>query len=156
MSSELRQRKSGDVEANAGAGGDQSDKTVGGEPQANLPEYAALERYISTYREDGAKYGYDDGDEKANKSWWQFWKSSGDSSGDAASKTVMPDNWLDTDIHTGIHASQVEERRKFSGWNELTAEKENWLAKFLSFFTGPILYGEFCAFPARGQLAQMF
>ena len=36
---------------------------------------------------------------------------------------------------------EVERRRKYSGWNELTTEKENMLLKFLGFFRGPILYG---------------
>lgn len=44
---------------------------------------------------------------------------------------------------------EVERRRKFSGWNELTTEKENMLLKFVGFFRGPILYGlPLFSFPA--------
>ena len=35
---------------------------------------------------------------------------------------------------------EVERRRKSSGWNELSTEKENMILKFIGFFRGPILY----------------
>ena len=55
----------------------------------------------------------------------------------------MPDEWLNADIKQGINDSDVEARRKRFGFNELSSEKENLFIKFLMFFTGPILYGEF-------------
>jgi H+-transporting ATPase len=48
---------------------------------------------------------------------------------------------LDTDINQGISESEVDNRRRRFGWNELTTEKTNWLKQFLSYFQGPILYG---------------
>lgn len=134
-----------DVEA--GGREDHSGSTVAPpqEPTANLPEYAALERYISTYRE-GSRMGVDDNDKKRrNVKWWQFWRSTDADLVDDAepAKRVVPEAWLDTDIRTGIRINEVDERRKWSGWNELSAEKENMFVKFLGFFTGPILYGEF-------------
>jgi H+-transporting ATPase len=51
-----------------------------------------------------------------------------------------PDEWLQTDMHRGLTAHEVESRRKKTGYNELTTESENLFLKFLGFFTGPILY----------------
>ena len=42
----------------------------------------------------------------------------------------------------GLSGLEVERRRKQSGWNELSAEKENMLLKFIGFFQGPVLYGK--------------
>lgn len=114
----------------------------------NLDEYAALQKYITTYRdpkaaaleeEDHLKNAID-----ARKSghWWAFWRR-GTSSEAAGSDTgVVPDDWLNADIKQGISAAQVDQRRKRFGPNELASEKENMFLKFLSYFTGPILYGE--------------
>lgn len=49
---------------------------------------------------------------------------------------------LEADIKQGISSSEVEQRRKRYGWNEITTEKENLFIKFLGFFTGPVLYGK--------------
>lgn len=72
----------------------------------------------------------------------QFWKSGKSGLGEDAEGGAVPEEWLDVDIKQGISNSQVEERRKRFGWNEITTEKENLFIKFLMFFTGPILYGE--------------
>jgi H+-transporting ATPase len=147
-------RRKGEAEGDVEAGGreDHSGSTVAppepqaqhqAAPQENLPEYAALERYISTYRE-GSRMGDDNQKKRRNVKWWQFWRSTdADLMDDAEpAKRVVPEAWLDTDIQTGIRINEVDERRKWSGWNELSAEKENMFVKFLGFFTGPILYGE--------------
>lgn len=133
-----------DVEANNSTG-DHSGSTVA-EDTDHLGEYVALDRYISTYRDEKSR-NEDDGDAEgkhhSKRRWWQFWTSAGqptDQSG-KPDKTI-PESWLETDIRIGLSSSDVEERRKRSGWNELTAEKENLFAKFLGFFTGPILYGK--------------
>lgn len=55
---------------------------------------------------------------------------------------TVPEEWLEADIKQGISNSDVENRRKRFGWNELSSEKENLFIKFLMFFTGPILYGK--------------
>ena len=81
--------------------------------------------------------------------WWAPWryctkknkeKENSGGSGDDGT-FVVPGNWLKTDIHDGLQEGDIESRRKKSGWNELTAEKENMFRKFLSYFQGPILYG---------------
>lgn len=138
-----RKGSPGEDDVEAGGREDHSGSTVAPPAGDNLPEYAALERYISTYRE-GSRSGDDNDKDRRDVKWWQFWKSSGPDvidSGEPA-KRVVPDAWLDTDIRTGIRINEVDERRKWAGWNELSAEKENLFAKFLGFFTGPILYGE--------------
>ncbi len=154
MSNSIRRRKTGsssaederDVEAGvSGAGRSDSTAAAKDGDQQNLGEYAALERYISTYREDGnVKIGDDDNDKKRKIRWWQFWKSSVDQDQptNAKEKDGVPDSWLETDLRAGLTTADVESRRKVSGWNELTAESENLFVKFLGFFTGPILYGE--------------
>jgi H+-transporting ATPase len=70
----------------------------------------------------------------------QFWKSGTSGASDDADNLVVPEEWLDVDIKQGISNTQVEDRRKRFGWNEITTEKENLFIKFLMFFTGPILY----------------
>lgn len=105
----------------------------------DLAEYEKLDRFITTYDVGGAQHGTQV-DEKEVIPWWKFWKSSGD--GDLKEFDGRPPPaWLETDIHHGISSSEVLERRRRFGWNELTAEKENQFRKFLSFFQGPILYG---------------
>lgn len=141
----FHRRKGAPGEDDVEAGGrDHSGSTVAPQENDTLPEYAALERYISTYRE-GSRSGEDDNAKKRRQiKWWQIWRSGPEVVADAEpAKRVVPEAWLDTDIRTGIRINEVDERRKWAGWNELSAEKENMFAKFLGFFTGPILYGEF-------------
>ena len=131
-----------DVEANASNGEGSSGTTA---PAANnLSEYAALERFISTYREDGTATVEGDDNQKSRRRspWWKFWQSSTEPTQEKNKTTTVPQPWLATDIHSGIRQTDVEERRKIFGWNELTTEKENMFAKFFTYFTGPILYGE--------------
>jgi hypothetical protein len=45
-------------------------------------------------------------------------------------------------MREGLNPMEVERRRRMTGWNELAAEKENMLLKFVGFFRGPVLYGE--------------
>ena len=54
----------------------------------------------------------------------------------------MPEEWLEADIKQGISNTQVEERRRRFGFNEISSEKESLFIKFLMFFTGPVLYGK--------------
>lgn len=52
---------------------------------------------------------------------------------------------LETDMHQGISEADVHKRRALFGFNELESPHENMFLKFLGFFKGPILYGEwFC------------
>lgn len=117
---------------------DGSDEKGGG-----TDEYSNLVRYISTYREGRRKstassLGYTDDEGKEKKHpWWKFWSKSSGPSG----TFEVPDEWHDTPMQ-GLSGSEVENRRRRTGWNELTTEKENMFLKFLSYFTGPILYSE--------------
>ncbi|KAL2004481.1 hypothetical protein VTN00DRAFT_3483 [Thermoascus crustaceus] len=115
----------------------------------SLDEYAALNRYISTYRDPRSlavrNKDDDDDDDDALKNrkvpWWAPWRRRSRRGKTHADGTfVVPDDWLQTDIRDGLKSSDVEPRRKRVGWNELTVEKENLFLKFLSYFMGPILY----------------
>jgi H+-transporting ATPase len=112
-----------------------------------LDEYTALQRYITSYRDPRAAVleGDDDKNAKAakQKKSWQFWKSGGADNGRGSDTTgVVPEDWLNSDISRGITSADVETRRKKFGWNELTTEKTNLFKQFLSYFTGPVLYGK--------------
>lgn len=128
-----------DVEANAatvefaGAGYSPNDK--------DLEEYEKLDRFITSYEAAGAHHGQDVEEKKEVVPWWKIWKSVEDD--DQVFDGKPPPAWLETDIRHGINSSEVPERRRRFGWNELTSEKENQFRKFLSFFQGPILYGSF-------------
>lgn len=117
----------------------------------DLDEYTALQKYISTYRDpkDAAaegEAGKNAADAGKGKSWWQFWRSGTSSKAGADDAGVVPDDWLDADIRQGISNHDVESRRKRFGFNEISSDKENLFIKFLSFFTGPILYGTYLVF----------
>jgi H+-transporting ATPase len=75
------------------------------------------------------------------KPWWAFWRSNKKGATRSLSDFVTPDDWLTTHIRVGLDPAEVERRRKYTGWNELTSEKENMFLKFIGFFRGPILYG---------------
>ncbi|KAK6083466.1 plasma-membrane proton-efflux P-type ATPase [Seiridium cupressi] len=116
-------------------------------PSGDLPEYEALDRYITNYdaerRASMASSAGDKSKKKKKKKWWQFWKSDPvEHTDEHPVKEVgkAPDNWLNAHIKEGIASSAVEERRKRFGWNELTAEKEDMLEKIFGYFRGPILY----------------
>ena len=110
---------------------------------AELPEYEALDRFITRFDASGHQAGeQEEVEEKKKPSFLKLLFTSDDGSAHANHSIETPENWLETDIRTGIASSEVETRRKRFGWNELTAEKENQLAKFMGFFQGPILYGE--------------
>jgi H+-transporting ATPase len=109
----------------------------------DMGEYGNLVKYISNYRDGrrasiGGVSSLNAGEDKPKK-WWQFGKSQGGPDG----TFDTPEEWLQTDWKRGLSTNDVELRRKKTGWNELTTEKENLFIKFLSYFTGPILYGMF-------------
>lgn len=135
-----RQHLDDDVEANA------ADRSLsnGGFNNKDLGEYEALDRFITSYTTGGKQQDEEDENQKPI-AWWKFWKfdDSAAATQSDGSEGKAPAAWLETDIHSGISTSEVEGRRKRFGWNELTSEKENQFRKFLSFFEGPILYGEF-------------
>lgn len=120
--------------------GDHSRSTADVNEGAGLDEYGALNRYISTAR-DGRRGSTSSAGgfsaKKNKKPWYKFWGGKEDAvDGDF----VCPDDWLETDIRSGLRASDIEPRRKRTGWNELTTEKTNFFVQFIGYFRGPILY----------------
>lgn len=121
----------------------------GWDPEKDEGEYANLIRYISTYRDrrfskaPSQASGEDaDATKKAKRPFYKRWFTRG---GGPSELFEVPDEWLLTDIKKGLDDAEVEQRRKKTGFNELTTEKENLFLKFLGYFQGPILYGEFDA-----------
>lgn len=120
---------------------------------ANQPdegEYGNLIRYISQYR-DGRRASTVGSEAPKKKHWWQR-----AAKGAGGEGFETPEEWLNTDMKQGLSSHEVEQRRKKTGWNELTTEKENMFLKFLSYFTGPILYGKLttrppCSCPSAGH-----
>lgn len=112
-------------------------------------EYNNLVRYISTYR-DGRRLSMQsstdgDNDQSIERKWYVPWSRPSNEQrkdGEDRSSFKAPEEWLETDIKQGLSQPVVESRRKRTGWNELTTEKENPFLKFLSYFQGPILYGK--------------
>jgi H+-transporting ATPase len=106
---------------------------------ADAGEYGNLVRFISNYK-DGRRASIAASsvqEESKKKHWWSKSKSDGSDTFDT------PEEWLTTDWKHGLRASDVEARRRKTGWNELTTEETNLFIQFLSYFQGPILYGQF-------------
>ncbi|EXJ88343.1 H+-transporting ATPase [Capronia coronata CBS 617.96] len=116
----------------------------GWDPDKDEGEYANLIRFISTYRDrrfskaPSQVSGDDAGDATTKKQPW-YKKMFGISAG-IGDLYQVPEEWLQTDIRTGLSSAEVEARRKKAGFNELTTEKENMFIKFIGYFRGPILY----------------
>ncbi|KAH7185902.1 uncharacterized protein B0J16DRAFT_399736 [Fusarium flagelliforme] len=138
-----RKRNDDDVESNAGRRASRASRGRAGSifPDPDLGEYPALDHYISNYREDRRRSVADSEAGKGKKKhWWSFGSSGSDDQDQSTGKAGFSESWLETDLRAGLSSDEVEKRRKVTGWNELTSEKENMFAKFLGFFTGPILY----------------
>ncbi|PWY79617.1 plasma membrane ATPase [Aspergillus heteromorphus CBS 117.55] len=110
------------------------------EDYANLDEYGKLVKYASTYREAG-RGEEGQGEAEWRRVWYAPWKKRKVFiKSDADQQGLFPDEWLITDIRQGLPSEEVGVRRRRAGWNELVSEKENPIAKILSYFRGPILY----------------
>ncbi|ORY83186.1 hypothetical protein BCR37DRAFT_298279 [Protomyces lactucae-debilis] len=59
---------------------------------------------------------------------------------DGVSAKPVPEELLQTDTRTGLSDSEVLNRRKKYGLNQMKEEKENLILKFLHFFVGPIQF----------------
>ncbi|KAF2734902.1 plasma membrane ATPase 1 [Polyplosphaeria fusca] len=112
-----------------------------------MDEYTALQHYIQRYRDprtqpssSGDEQMQDAEDARKGKAWWKFWRSGTSPQAQPKDEGVVPEDWLNTDIRAGITSHDVDTRRRRYGFNELTAEKVNWIKQFLGYFTGPILY----------------
>ncbi|CRL20740.1 ATPase, P-type, H+ transporting proton pump [Penicillium camemberti] len=109
--------------------------------ESNLDEYSALNRYISTAQANrrgstSSAGALSTGSEK-KKPWWKF---GGNAAGGVQDGFVTPDEWLQTDLRSGLSSADIEPRRKKTGWNELVTEKTNIFLQFIGYFRGPILY----------------
>lgn len=107
-----------------------------------LDEYAALQKFITTYRDPKAAHEEGEAEQGGAKKapWYAPWKKTAEGpTGDL----VVPPAWLEADIQTGITESDVQARRKKFGPNEIVTEKENMFLKFLGFFQGPVLYSKY-------------
>ncbi|KAI2786578.1 Plasma membrane ATPase [Penicillium oxalicum] len=106
----------------------------------SLDEYSALNRYISTAR-DGRRGSTSSAaalsTKQKKKPFWKFWAKEGDG---VVEGWQCPDEWLETDLRSGLSSSDIEPRRKKCGWNELVTEKTNIFVQFIGYFRGPILY----------------
>jgi len=108
----------------------------------NLDEYSALVRYISTYR-DPSKESPDNEEEESDLPrhvWYAPWRRWTKHKA-AGGLFHVPDDWLTTDLQTGLTNAEVDKRRTKTGFNEITTETENLFLKFIGYFKGPILYG---------------
>jgi H+-transporting ATPase len=118
----------------------------GWDPDKDDGEYANLIRYISTYRDrrfskaPSQASDQDGGDATQEKKPGFFSRLLGKK--EASELYEVPEDWLNTDIKQGLSSAEVENRRRKTGFNELTTEKENMLVKFIGYFRGPILYGK--------------
>lgn len=111
-----KEGSSADAPVNAPAGGVMNE------------EYTNLVRFISTHRDGRRKstaseLGIDD--EPVKTPWWAPWRRRGKKKGADGAAFEVPDDWLDTELRQGLPTTEVESRRKKTGWNELTTEKEN-------------------------------
>lgn len=116
--------------------------SAGQDDNPYMDEYKGLVRFVDNYRDPHEGEGEEEFDEQTEqRPWWAFWKG-GKAGYASASKSdfATPTDWVKTDMKQGLSGLEVERRRKQSGWNELSAEKENMLLKFIGFFRGPVLY----------------
>jgi H+-transporting ATPase len=119
----------------------------GWDPDKDEGEYANLIRYISTYRDrrfskapsQASEQDVGDATKEGKKPGF-FGSLLGKK--EATTLYEVPEEWLNTDIKAGLTSAEVENRRRKTGFNELTTEKENMFVKFIGYFRGPILYGE--------------
>jgi H+-transporting ATPase len=105
-----------------------------------LGEYERIVRYASTYREPGIEEEEEQYEMK--RVWYAPWKKRKVAPKKGGGQQKFPSGWFLTDIKQGLSNEEAANRRRLSGWNELTSEKENPIAKFMSYFKGPILYGK--------------
>lgn len=115
---------------------------------SNLDEYGKLVKYVSTFKDANAA-DEEQGDVVEKRLWYAPWKKRKVRMKRVEGETgKFPEDWTMTDIREGLSSEEVSIRRRRAGWNELTSERENPIAKVLSYFQGPILYGE-CFYFAR-------
>jgi len=125
--------------------GGEDDFDASGLGNAN-DEYSNLIRYISTYRDGRRKSTISLGSKAEDMNGekvpgWKFWARKPKDGSASTEAFQVPEEWMNTGMNQGLTEGEVENRRKKTGWNELTTEKENMFLKFLGYFRGPNLYG---------------
>lgn len=138
---------SGDAEGADARRGSRISRASLNQDWSSLDEYGKLVKYVSVYREGDAEEPEEAGVEW-KRIWYAPWKKRKihvRKKEEQAGK--YPDEWLLTDIRQGLSSEEVSRRRQRAGWNELVSERENPIAKVLSYFRGPILYGEWHSLP---------
>jgi H+-transporting ATPase len=123
---------------------------IDGLDDRNFDEYSALVRYISTYRDPRKERaeGDEDENEAPKNMWyapWRRWTKRKES----GKVFAVPDEWVTTDLKTGLSSAEADKRRSKTGFNEITTESENLFVKFIGYFRGPILYGITSPLPIR-------
>lgn len=116
---------------------------------AKIDEYTRLVRFISTYRDTLGKTNADEGEIRESRVWFAPWRKKKFRWKYIGAGLQYPNEWSFTDINHGLSDSEVDQRRKIAGFNELTSEKINQFRKILSYFQGPILYGKRTSCPRR-------
>ena len=129
----------GDIERADGRRGSRISRASLKEDYANLDEYGKLVKYVSTFRDAAERE--EEGEVVEKRLWYAPWMKRKVRVKRVEDTGQFPDDWLITDIREGLSSEEVNHRRRRSGWNELVSEKENPIAKVLSYFRGPILYG---------------
>ncbi|KAF8312959.1 plasma-membrane proton-e [Clavulina sp. PMI_390] len=102
-------------------------------------EYEILLRYVTDEAEKAKRGKSSDDDEETQyrRPWYAPWKKIEVKSD---KEKEIPEEWLQTEMSTGLNDSDIATRREPYGYNELTSESENQFIKFLSYFRGAILY----------------
>lgn len=110
------------------------DGSIKNEKGGELDEYSNLVRYISEYRDPHANK-VEEEEEPKKKGFFSKKSKKG-----PLGAFDAPAEWLETDMTAGLTTAEADARRKKTGWNELSADKENLFLKFIGFFKGPVLY----------------
>lgn len=119
----------------------------GWDPDKDEGEYANLIRFISTYRDrrfskapsQVSKEDAADATQPKKLPFYKRWFSNASSAGELYE---VPEEWLNTDIKQGLTSAEVEDRRKKTGFNELTTEKENMFLKVFFLKTSRRLHSD--------------
>lgn len=123
--------------------GPQSPTATTAEDPSTTDEFTRLVKFVSACRESDSTRPADEGEVRVSRVWYAPWRKKKyrwKHTGGGARK--FPDDWLLTDIRQGLGDADVGARRSVAGFNELAAKRENPFAKVVSYFQGPILYGE--------------
>ena len=126
-------------------GEDAPDEPKQDESDTEHDEYAALLKFVATYRPGKGDHPDDESQQKGTSRWKRLRTKLTDWTKYFKDVEVpefkVPEEWLTSDIKKGLSDDEVEKRRSKVGWNEISSESQNQLSKFFSYFTGPILYG---------------